>query len=130
MITGFYTAIAALMMLGLAKNVIALRRTKLVGIGDGGDDSLARAIRIHANFTEYVPVGLLLLLLVELNGSHPLLVHGLGSLLIVCRLLHMQGLRSSSGKSFGRFWGTLGTWIVIVVSAVLLIGQYIAGLLG
>ena len=39
------------------------RNRHKIGIGDGGDKALARKIRVHGNFVEYVPLGLLLMAL-------------------------------------------------------------------
>ena len=34
-----------------------------------GDAAMARKVRVHANFAEYVPLGLLMLALLELSGT-------------------------------------------------------------
>ena len=51
----FYAAILALLYVCLSARTIGFRRKSRVSIGDGGDQELLRAIRMHANFAEYVP---------------------------------------------------------------------------
>ena len=92
MITGIYAALAALLIVALARNVISLRRQHKVALGDGGHQDLLAAIRAHANAVEYLPIGLLLLLLLELGQGPAWLVHLLGSLFIIGRLIHANGV--------------------------------------
>jgi uncharacterized membrane protein YecN with MAPEG domain len=92
MITGIYAALAALMIVTLARNVIGLRRQHKVALGDGGHQDLLAAIRAHANAIEYLPIGLLLLLILELSQGPAWLIHLLGSLFIIGRLIHANGV--------------------------------------
>jgi hypothetical protein len=43
-------------------------------------------------------------------------------------VLHAVGLSGSAGVSFGRFWGTLGTWILLLVLAGQLIWGFVAAM--
>ena len=95
MITGMYAALAALMIVALARKVISLRRQHKVALGDGGQQDLLAAIRAHANAVEYLPIGLLLLLLLELSQGPAWLIHLLGSLFIIGRLIHANGISKS-----------------------------------
>ncbi|HAO26266.1 MULTISPECIES: MAPEG family protein [unclassified Methylophaga] len=95
MITGIYAALAALMVVTLARNVIGLRRQHKVALGDGGHQDLLAAIRAHANAIEYLPIGLLLLLLLELSQGPAWLIHSLGSLFIIGRMIHANGVRKA-----------------------------------
>ncbi len=49
-----------------------------VGYGDGGFSELQVAIRVHGNAVEYVPIGLILLLFMEMNGALTRMVHVCG----------------------------------------------------
>jgi uncharacterized membrane protein YecN with MAPEG domain len=119
MTTGIYAGLCSLMFLFLAWPITVQRKRKKIGLGDGGDIELQRAIRVHANFVEYVPLALLMLLLIEQQGVSNLVVHGFGLALIFSRLLHASGLSRSGGYSFGRFYGTLGTWLVMIGLALI-----------
>jgi uncharacterized protein len=117
-ITALYTGVLALLMLALALRIIRLRWKLRVGIGDGGDKAMSRAIRVHGNATEYVPIALLLLLVAELNHAGPTLLHVCGVVLVVARVFHAVGLGRSVGASWERMAGTVGTVGVIVTLAV------------
>ena len=116
-ITALYTGLLALLMVLLALRVVRLRWKFRVGLGDGGERAMTRAIRVHGNATEHVPVALLLLLVAELNRAGPTLLHVCGAVLVVARLLHAVGLGKSAGASWQRAAGTVGTLGVIVVLA-------------
>ena len=106
MITLLYAALCTLLVLALAGRVVAYRLTHKVGLGDGGHGDLQRRIRAHANAVEYLPLALLLLGGMELNGVDDAVIHGFGITLFVSRLLHAWGLSRHAGTSIGRFAGT------------------------
>ena len=116
-ITALYTSLCAILIIGLAFNVVRQRRANKVGIGDKDVEPLALAVRSHGNAIEYIPIALFLILVLELNGAQAPLLHGLGSALIVARVMHGWGLSHSRGASFGRVYGTVVTWIVILGAA-------------
>ena len=61
-----YAALLGLILIYLSYRVVSYRVKYKIGIGDGGNTKLARAIRVQGNFVEYVPVALLLIFFVEL----------------------------------------------------------------
>ena len=87
-LTAAYGAIFALLLVALSINVIRMRVAHQVSLGDGGNDQLLRAIRGQANFAEYVPLGLILMLFLELLGQPPWLIHGIGIVLVAGRIAH------------------------------------------
>lgn len=95
MITSIYASLAVLLIVRLSISVIKLRREYRISLGDGGNEELQLAIRTHANALEYIPITLLLLLMLELNGAPKILIHLLGLVLITGRIIHAIGL---SGK--------------------------------
>ncbi|MFZ9882762.1 MAG: MAPEG family protein [Phycisphaerales bacterium] len=123
--TGLYAGLCGLLFIWLSWKVIVERRRSKVGLGDGGDPDLQRAIRVHANFIEYIPFALVLLGLVDVLGGPDWLVHGAGVVLVVSRVLHAQGLGSNAGYSRGRYFGTLGTWIIITGLSLALVANAI-----
>lgn len=123
-ITSLYAALGALLMFVLALRVMQLRHTHRVGIGTGGEESLARAIRAHANAVEYLPIALLLLLILDLDQTRAWVLHAFGIVLIVGRILHAIGLSTNAGTSFGRFVGTGLTMLVIFLMALLLLWKF------
>jgi hypothetical protein len=86
--TAFYAALLAFLFLALSMNVIRHRYRARTALGDGGDPRLARAIRAQANFAEYVPLTLVLMLGLELTGGPAWLLHLAGVFLLAGRLAH------------------------------------------
>mgnify|MGYP003946047621 FL=1 len=117
-VTLLFAALHVLLMLALAVPIARHRHAHKVGLGDGGDKLLARKIRVHGNFTEYVPLALLVLALLEACGLAAAAVWGFGGMLLLGRLLHAAGLSGSSGYSKGRFWGTALTWLSLLLMAL------------
>lgn len=113
-ISSLYTALLGILVVALGFLVTRQRQRGKVTFGDGGHEPLARAIAVHRNAIEYIPIALLLLLTAEANHGGPRLLQGFGVALVISRLLHAWGLGRQSGSSAGRFLGTLGTWMVIL----------------
>ncbi|HEY9030272.1 MAG TPA: MAPEG family protein [Kangiella sp.] len=124
-ITSIYAAFLALLILLLSYRVVMLRRKFQVGIGTNGEKVLARAIRVHANAIEYIPICLLLMAFAEMQQASYWLMHGAGIALLLGRVLHALGLSRSVGKSFGRFYGVILTWAVMLLLSGYLIGYAI-----
>ena len=121
-VTALYAGLLGLVLMVLSWRVVKARRGAGVSLGTGDDPALQRAVRAHGNFVEYVPLGLVLLLLGEIAGAWPWLLHLLGSMLLLGRLLHAWGLSGSDGPNFGRYWGTLLTWLMILLTSLLNLG--------
>jgi hypothetical protein len=117
-ITALYAGINGLVLLVLAIRVARQRGRSQVGLGTGGDATMERAVRIHGNAVESIPIILILLGLAEACGSKPWLLHGIGVALTLGRLLHIWGLTQTSGVSFGRVAGMSLTWLALAVGAV------------
>jgi uncharacterized membrane protein YecN with MAPEG domain len=117
-VTALYAALMALLIIVLGLRVVALRRRHRVGIGDGGEGGLQRAIRVHANAVEWGLPVLLLLLVAELNRASPFLLHVAGIALILGRLMHAVGLSSRTGVSIGRTGGMVLTIVALVMLTV------------
>ena len=98
-ITPLYAAVLGLVFVVLSFRTIRGRRAAHVGLGDGGNVRLQRAIRAHANFAEYVPIALLLVAFAELGGAAGWRVHGLCAVLLAGRLIHAWGV--SRGRRSG-----------------------------
>ncbi|GIK87919.1 MAG: MAPEG family protein [Burkholderiales bacterium] len=117
-VTALYAGLVGVLLLVLAALVSRLRRARRVGLGDGGDRDLQRAIRVHGNAVEWAVPGVLLLLVAELNRAHPWLLHLCGVALVAGRVLHAAGLTRTAGVSFGRFVGSGLSWTAVLVLAL------------
>lgn len=116
-VTALYAAALALILVVLSARVIAVRRRLRIAVGDAGDDMLARRIRAHGNFTEYVPLALILMLAGEVAGAPDWMLHVLGAALVVGRVTHAWSLSAHSIP--GRTIGMVLTFAVLVGGAVM-----------
>jgi uncharacterized membrane protein YecN with MAPEG domain len=87
-----YAAVLALFYIFLSSRVIRSRVTNRVKLGTGGNAGLERRMRIHANFAEYVPLALLLLTFMEMQGRATWLLHAFCIALVVARFGHVYAL--------------------------------------
>jgi uncharacterized membrane protein YecN with MAPEG domain len=94
-VTLLYAGLLGLLMMVLVLRISLIRRGRKIAFGDGGDVELASRIRVFGNFTEYVPMLLILMGLLELDGAPVLFLHGLGILFVAARVLHALGLHAA-----------------------------------
>lgn len=119
-----FAGCCALLQCGLTALVILRRVQTGVNLQDGGDLTLLRRIRAHGNFTETVPMALLLLLLLELRGlSAPWLI-GFGSALLLGRVLHAFSLLTNNAP-WSRRGGTVLTVAVISLQGAACIWMFL-----
>jgi uncharacterized membrane protein YecN with MAPEG domain len=118
-ITALYGSLNAILNIYLANRVSTLRRTHKVSLGNTEKDeakALNIAIRAHGNNAEFMPLGVVMLLLAELCGGHAAALHVMGGLLLLGRVAHPIGLPLRAPNPY-RFGGTAITWGVIVAMA-------------
>jgi uncharacterized membrane protein YecN with MAPEG domain len=110
-ITTLCVVVAAAMLIALSV-LVSLRRARLgIAIGDPREDeTLTRRIRAHGNFTEYVPLALLLIALVEASRNLHAAV-ALAVVLLVARLAHAAG--TLAGITLLRGIGMLATFVTL-----------------
>ncbi|WP_404395051.1 MAPEG family protein [Pseudoalteromonas phenolica] len=118
MITPIYVALLAILFLFLSFKTIKVRKRLQIGVGTGDNPELLRAMRVHANFSEYVPITLILILSVELLKGHFILVHCLGTALLIGRVLHAYGVSQIKENLKFRVSGMLLTFSTMLVSII------------
>lgn len=120
-VTSVFAGLAALALAFLGLRVAYYRMRARIAYGDQDDKELRRRVRAHGNFIEYVPIGLIALGLIELNGAAKWQVWTLGGALALARAAHAAGL--ASGVMGLRAPGATLTFIVLAVSGCLLLWQ-------
>jgi len=121
-----YAALLALLFVFLSVRTIRMRRRLHIGIGDAENPVMLRAMRVHANFAEYVPMGLLLAFFVETSGAPQLLVHALGASLLVGRIAHAFGVSREPEDFRFRVFGMVLTFTALLLSALYLLAMSLA----
>ena len=128
MITSFYTALSAIILIFLSIKIIQNRRSSKIAFGDEGDNFLQRKIRAHGNFIEYTPIFLIMLILVEMAGLNKYFIHFFGIIFIVGRALHDYGITIAEirNKNFlFRQAGMFCTFFCLSSLALILFFQFI-----
>lgn len=116
-----YAAIFAVMLVFLSVRVARMRGEVRVAIGDGRNKLLQRRIRVQGNFTEYVPMALILFTFVEMQGWPRWLVHGLCVILLAARLVHAYGVGQEPEDIRIRATGMATTALLLLIAAGLLL---------
>lgn len=110
----------ALFLVYISARVGQARISTKTNLGDGGHDEMVKAIRTQGNYIEYAPAALLgLFVLANLNLG-ALWIHMLGGVFLLSRIAHLLGLGMNIWPK-GRFIGTVGTVVTLIVTAVLLL---------
>jgi uncharacterized protein len=122
-LTLLFAGLCALLQCALTALVIVRRVQARVNLMDGGDEPLQRRIRAHGNFTETVPMALILIALLEWRGLPSTWLWALGICLLLGRALHAVGLLAR-GASWARLAGMLLTLVVLSVGGVLCLGMF------
>jgi uncharacterized membrane protein YecN with MAPEG domain len=124
--TPVYAAILGLGFVGLSFLTLRLRRKNKIALGDGGNTTLLRAIRVHSNFAEYVPMALILIYMTELIGASVYLIHFLGVSLLIGRASHAWGVSQENEDFKFRVFGMIATFNAIIVSSLyILVSQFL-----
>lgn len=119
-----YASLLAILFVVLSIRTIGVRRKLQISVGDQANPEMLRAMRVHSNFSEYVPMALILLYLAESNGAHPWLIHTLGCSLVIGRLSHAYGVSQALEKFQYRIFGMAMTFTCVLTSAAYLLFAY------
>lgn len=116
---GAACAVLAFTALALSLNVVRLRRSQGVSLGDGGDRRLEQAIRAHANLVEFVPLTLLLLGVAAARGAPGPWLDGVAWALALARVSHAVGILRHRGPNVGRFVGAGVSFTLLPIAGLL-----------
>lgn len=122
-VTPIYAALLTGLFLVLSWYVIMYRKANLISLGDNDDKALRKRMRAQANFIEYTPLGLILMLIVELQGASAVAIHAMGLALLGGRVLHAVGFTATPQKIILRQIGMVLTLAMLALSALALLGQ-------
>jgi uncharacterized membrane protein YecN with MAPEG domain len=125
-ITALYAGVLALWLGWLGFQVGSTRSRTGISILHGDDMDLAEKVRRHANFTENVPLALILMGVLESNGAGAGLLHGLGIALVIARVAHPFGLHHDNMRHPLRAVGAGVTFLVTGIAALVAIWQFVS----
>jgi uncharacterized membrane protein YecN with MAPEG domain len=122
-----YAALLAVLFVYLSIRVIRMRRQAKVAVGDNDNMLLRRAMRVRANFAEYVPLALLLAAFAELQCFSSILAHAIGLTLLTGRFIHAYGVSQERENYRFRTFGMTLMFLAVGTSSLVLIGSYVVG---
>jgi len=113
-ITTVLASILTLLYVWLGLQVIKQRRKHQVLIGIGGSTELEWTIRAHANFSEYVPLALILFACAEYNQTNVWVLSFFALMLLGGRAIHAYAFISKKRELKLRVYGMqLTFWTLI-----------------
>lgn len=119
MVFPLYAGLLVFLYIFLTALVIRARLKNRVSLGAGGYEDLERYIRAHGNFVETVPFALILLLTLELQHASIYLIHLLGLMLLIGRIVHpMTIIKAKYSVGKGRMIGMILTLSMILISGL------------
>lgn len=87
----FYAGVLGIIFIALSINIIISRRKLKLALGDD-NIIIKRKIRAQGNFAEYTPFFLVLLYMIEKNGTSSMIINILGTLFVIARISHAYSL--------------------------------------
>jgi uncharacterized membrane protein YecN with MAPEG domain len=125
-LTALYGSVLAILFALLSLWVVAGRVKFGILHSDGGDEHMSRRIRAQGNFSEYVPMILLLTAFLEIGGLSRGVLHALLAPLLLARLMHPFGMLApvaSMQQYVLRGGSAIVTLAVLVIVACILLGR-------
>lgn len=110
-------AAAAVLAIWLMIRVGQVRGSEGVSVGDGGNDTVIRRMRAHANFVETMPFALALIAVIEIAGKGAVWLPYVAGLFVLGRIAHAFGMDENVFAK-GRLIGTLITMVTFLGLAV------------
>jgi hypothetical protein len=104
---------AGLLNIWLALRINAARSASGVYLGDGGSEALQRRMRAQANYVEYTPFVLALILAIELSGKGSWWLGVVAAVYFAGRIGHGFGM-DGGALLRGRFIGTIITLLTLL----------------
>jgi uncharacterized membrane protein YecN with MAPEG domain len=117
-ITMHAAAVLAAMLVLMSLPISLRRRKAKISLGVGEDVPLQNLVRAHGNFTEYAPMGLIILALLEMADAGPQTLWIIAALLVAGRIAHAIGMYTMILPL--RVLGTALTQAMLVYGAVVL----------
>ena len=126
-ITALFAGLFVITLIPLTLQVGLKRISTDTLFGDGGDVDLMRRRAAQSNFTQYVPIALLALALVEMAGLPSWFVWTNGAVLLLGRAAHAYCFLAGNGLGPLRAVGMIATFAVFLFLGVALIYVFTSG---
>ena len=120
--TALTASALTLLLVFLSITTIRMRMKHKAAFGDAGDQALTSAIRAHGNLTEYAPIGVILIGLLEASGAAHKPLALVAAAFVVARVLNAIGLFNPPGPPpLTRSIGIVATLLILLGLAIWLL---------
>lgn len=117
-ITLISASLLGLLLVYLSVQVTNARGRTGTGLGAGEDEGLQNAIRAHGNLTEYAPLGLILIGLLEGMHANFYLVLVIAVGFVAGRYMHGLTFGKFTGRNPFRYWGVVLTFVMLLAASL------------
>ncbi len=122
--SSLFASLLAVYIVALSFKVIKTRRRTKIPYGDGNSHELEIVRTAQSNAVQYIPITLLLLFSLELNDGAIWLIYLFGTMMVVGRLIHAEGIMLENIKR--RVLGMQVTFSCIIGLSICNIGYLVA----
>ena len=113
--TALYASLAVFLLVGLGGYTSSQRGKHKSGPGDLSVEPVLRASRAHGNLAEYLGPFIGVLLFAELLGGSSMVLHSVGGVFLVSRIIHAYGILGRNLKALAA--GAVGNYLVLAFAA-------------
>jgi uncharacterized membrane protein YecN with MAPEG domain len=124
--TALWSGLMVVLLVVLGIRVALARRSGKVLLGDGGNEQVLLTSRVFGNAAEYTPIAIGALTVLSLLGMPAYVLHILGGLLFLGRLIHALTL-STKTVTLGRMVSMTLTWLPLLAAGAMLVVHAFVG---
>lgn len=128
MTTSLYLGILGLIYVTISLDTIKARRKNLVSLGTGKNDEIIHLVSAHENFSNYTPIFLIALFLLESQSFSIIALHLLSITFVLGRLLHYLTMKNKEVTFRHRKTAMMLTLWTIIASSLINIFLYMNSL--
>ena len=117
------TAILLFVFIALSINAAFTRRKSGLAVGEADNENLLRAVRAHGNFTEYTPMFLISLFLIDHVSKNCEYILVIGSVFVLGRISHATSMFLKKGilritGMFLTFTPLLSNFVYLIINLI------------
>ena len=122
MISSLFLGLLGLLYIYMTLQIINARHKYKVSLGVGQNKEIESLVSAHSNFSNYVPILMILLFAIELISEAPnFIVYLLGTLIFLGRLLHFIAFKDKMNFTLRKYGMHLTIWPLVAMSTALIV---------
>jgi len=118
-VTSLFCAVLTFIFMRLSFQVVSIRKHTQLWLRPDGNEALERAIRAQTSFITYVPIGVVMVACLELNGAPWYLLVFMAMFLVIGRVLYIAGVTDPNCTEKKRNLGIAFTFAALLCLGVL-----------